>query len=220
MGNEQRWFQKHQTAAWVLWGNPPPGRLTCENVVVGIGIVTTKGQLETVLAGSRTMACAHVASRLGQHRNDMIPKAPFGSLINAASGYRSRSAQAADSSGNGRRSIGQRRDDARANLRDLGVANHEFGIGGDVFGIAVGIETLDDNPLTTAAAAQNDFGRKEFDGLKRLLNGGLSRLWWSRYRQVTNKKKEEGSSQQSLDKHRNLSSPSWFAQPPEFPPWS
>jgi hypothetical protein len=66
---------------------------------------------------------------------------------------------------------------------------------------------LDDNPLAAAPACQSDFGRKDFDGLKRFLGRRFGGRRLGRHQWKTNQK-DEGTSQEFLQKHRNVLSPS------------
>ena len=76
MPDVHRGFEKHQAVGWVGKVDAAAKRHTRECFVIGGGVVPAQGQLESVLACQRAMACALVAAGLGHNGQHVILERP------------------------------------------------------------------------------------------------------------------------------------------------
>src|SRR5438552_17768464 len=80
MRHTQRWLLQDQATPGLRHDDASAARLTRDGNVIGVDIVATQGQVEAVLPGCGSVACAGVATNLSHHGNYLIAEAGRGAI--------------------------------------------------------------------------------------------------------------------------------------------
>ena len=174
VGHLAQGLAEHQAGPGGHRIDPPPAGLAREDGEVLVGEITPETQPEAPLAGRRAVTRTHVATRLAERGDHVVPEAHRGGPFHPLDGQRrfhlSGGAQPRD---HARRPIAERDQfpPLRRDGRDPGIADHPFHRPGCIADRTIGPAMGGDHLLGGASSAQLDGRRRNLD----VARGGIGR---------------------------------------------